>query len=197
MIAARRWLGELTANADPRTAVTNFIALLVLSNQPVYPLWVAWLVGGPIRVTFWTFLSAPGFFAVPFVARKNSALGRLLLPVVGIFNTFVSAKAFGTASQVEWFLVPCGLIALLAFRRTELRWLIPVLLLLAGAGLLHGRYGIPLGHFTSEQLTAFARLNLTSVAGLTLLVLWKFGWAIRLERQIAGQQNSPLSPPLQ
>lgn len=159
------------SNPDPTTAACNRIALLVAGNQPIYPLYLLWLVGGDWLTACWTFLSTPLFASVPTVARRNPVLGRALLPATGIFNGIVSAKAFGEASAVDLFLIPCALITLLALRearRVQLALLAAILV----TALAHGQYGAPLGAFTPEQYVHFRHLNLYSVIALSVFVLW-------------------------
>ncbi len=140
-----RRLGDYAAHPDPLTAACNRIALLVATNQPFYPLYPWWIVGGDWRVACWTFLSTPFFACVPVVARRNAVAGRVLLPLAGVANGILSTKAFGEPSGVELFFIPCGLIACLAFRREERRVAAVLLGLTMGAGLLHGHYGVRSG----------------------------------------------------
>jgi hypothetical protein len=188
--AHRSPLARLKAYAghtDPLTESCNWIALVVASNQPVYPLYLLWIVGGDWWISAWTFLSTPFFVAVPAVARRNSAAGRALLPLAGIGNCVVSAKAFGVASGVELFLVACALIALLAFRRSEWRWTLGLLATAAGVLLLHNHYGAPLGRFDAGQYAAFFRLNAYSVAGLSCVILWSLGRPRLWKGALAGR----------
>ncbi len=187
-------IAAYAANADPRAAACNMIALVVAWNQPLYPLYVAWLVGGDAWSTCWTFLSTPFFVAVPFVARRNTIAGRMLLPVTGIANTVLSAKAFGTASGVELFLLPCILITLLAFRLREWSACTAVLLFAAFAACLHSYYGAPLGRFSAAEQGRFFHLNAWSVAILCGFVLWRLGAAIRSAAPAPSPPNSPPSP---
>lgn len=182
------------ANPDPQTAACNMIALVVAWNQPLYPAYVAWLVGGDAGSVCWTFLSTPFFLAVPLVARRSATAGRILLPVTGITNTVLSAKAFGTASGVELFLLPCILIALLAFRLREWRACVIVLGCVTIAACLHPYYGAPLGHFSDGDYGRFAHLNAWSVAILCGFVLWRLGSAIRSVPRPPSPPNSRWSP---
>src|ERR1700710_279825 len=49
------------ADDDPLVATANLVALVVLWNQPFYPLYVYWSFGPDIAPTFYTFLSTPFF----------------------------------------------------------------------------------------------------------------------------------------
>jgi len=159
------------AHPDPLVSAGNLIATVVAWNQPFYPLYLYFVVGPDIEVSFLTFLSTPFFVAVPAVARRHSLLGRALLPVTGIANTIVSAKAFGAASGVELFLAPCLTIAALLFRRSE-RWLMYALVALGLATYLglHDRYGAPLHLYTADEYARFFSLNAFSVLTLAAFV---------------------------
>lgn len=159
------------AHDDPLVATANTIALVVVSNQPFYPLYLYWLVGPDVAPSYWLFLSTPLFAAVPAISRLNTVAGRVLLPLAGIANTMLSAKAFGVASGVEMFLIPCVLIGFVVFRPSER------IIGLAIAGLafliftmLHGNYGQPVHLYTPEEYESFVKLNATSVGTLTAFV---------------------------
>lgn len=170
------------AHPDPLAAHANWIALLVASSQPFYPLYVWWAVSGTIWPVFFTWLSTPFFLAVPFVARRNSFAGRALLVLAGIGNTLMSAALFGTTSGVELFLLPCLTIAFLHFRPGESapgksslgeRWFSYAIAgALAFAFLyLRGWYGAsPIHAWTADELAAFLSLNAMSTGGLMCVV---------------------------
>ncbi|HEX3864853.1 MAG TPA: hypothetical protein VHY35_24470 [Stellaceae bacterium] len=159
------------AHPDPLVAAGNLIAVVVAWNQPIYPLYLYLFVSRDIGVSFLTFLSTPFFIAVPVVARCNSLAGRALLPLIGIANTVLSAKAFGEASGVELFFAPCIMIAAMLFRRSERA----VMLVLLGLGLvtyvgLRGRYGAPLHLYSPDEYAAFLGVNALSVGTLSAFV---------------------------
>ena len=157
---------------DPRVAAANVIALLVASNQPFYPLYLFWLVSDDITAAWFTFLSTPFFLAV---SRRNGAAGRALLPLAGIGNTVLSAWLFGTASAVEIFLIPCGVIALLLFRPRERLAALAITAIAFGVFLLlHDGYGPPLAAYDAAEYAALARLNLISASTLTAFVALLF-----------------------
>ena len=174
-----RFVTRLRAYAhhdDPQTAACNSIALLVASSQPLYPLYVNWLVGGDWQVACLTWLSTPFFLAVPWLARRSSLAGRALLPLAGIANGILATKAFGEASGVELFLLPCLMIAGMAFRKDERLAILGLIASTTAAFLvLHGRYGAALGRFDAAQYASFLRFNSYSVATLCAFTAYRFG----------------------
>ena len=156
---------------DPLVAAGNQIAIVVAWNQPFYPLYIYWLVGGDIGVPFLVLLSTPLYLAVPVIARCDSLAGRALLPLAGIANTMLGAKLFGEASGVELFLVPCAMAAAMLFRRSDRLVMLPLvgLTLLVYLG-LHGHYGVPVHVYTAAEYARFLALNAVSVGTLTAFI---------------------------
>ena len=159
------------AHDDPLVATANLVALVVLWNQPFYPLYVYWSVGPEIAPTFYTLLSTPFFLAVPAVGRANGRAGRALLPLAGIGNTVLSARVFGVDSGVEIFLLPCVLLGFVLFRPSERT----IAIAIAAVGLLaftvlHGRYGAPVHHYSAEEYVGFLKMNALSAGTLTAFI---------------------------
>lgn len=170
-----RWLQNYAAHPDPRAALANLVALLIVSNQPFYPFYVYWLVGGPAWVTFVSFLSTPFFFAVPAVARRNSLAGRVLLCVTGTLNTVLCVWAIGAASGVALFYFACILIGVLLFRAPErIAMLVCTGLPMAAYLLLRQRLGAPLHVFTAAEYASLVTLHAISVGSLIAFVGYKF-----------------------
>lgn len=168
-------LRAYASHPDPLVASANFVALLVASNQPFYPLYLWWLVSDQIEPAFYTFLSTPFFLAVPALARISTVAGRALLPLAGIGNTILCAKLFGVQSAVEIFLIPCAVLALLLFRPKErLAGLAIAGLAFLCFMLLHGRYGTPAVSYSATEYEALMRLNAVSAAALTACVALVF-----------------------
>lgn len=170
-----RWFQVYAAHPDPRTALANLVALLIVSNQPFYPLYVYWLVGASAWVTLVSFLSTPFFFAVPAVSRRNSLAGRILLCVTGALNTVLCVWAIGEPSGVGLFYLPCILLGVLLFRRTELAAMavcsaLPMLAFV----LLNHKLGAPLQVFGAEQYSSLVTLHAISVGSLIAFVGYKF-----------------------
>lgn len=172
VIAAIRAYG---AHPDPRAAIANTIALVIVSNQPFYPLYLHWAVAPVVTPSYVTFLSTPLFAAVPAVMRRNSRLGRALLLVAGIGNTLLCRAAFGADSGVEVFLFPCLMLALMMFRRSERAFALAFTALALAAYLLPAAWlGAPIHRYAIGEYAALQRLNFLSAASLTALIAWLF-----------------------
>lgn len=165
---AAKMLRDYSAHPDPIVSSANFIALLVASNQPFYPLYLWWLVSDEVGAAFYTFLSTPFFLAVPAIARWNTLAGRALLPLAGIGNTVLCAQLFGVQSAVEIFLIPCAVLALLLFRPKEryVGFAVTGLAFLCFL-VLHEQYGTPAVSYGVTEYEALMRLNIVSASALT------------------------------
>ncbi|KRE04247.1 hypothetical protein ASE63_25830 [Bosea sp. Root381] len=173
-------IATYAAHPDPRAAIANTVALVIVSNQPFYPLYLCWAVSPVISPSYVTFLSTPLFAAVPAVMRRNVRLGRSLLLSAGIGNTLLCRIAFGAGSGVEVFLFPCLVLALLLFRRSERSFALVFAGMTFAAYLLPAEtLGPPLHIYEPEEYLALQRLNFLSAASLTVLIGWLF--AARLD----------------
>ena len=172
------WMRRFTdyaAHPDPRTALANLVALLIASNQPFYPLYFYLLVGAPAWVTAVTFLSTPFFLAVPAVARRSALMGRVLLCVTGTLNSALCVWAFGAASGVALFYLPCILLGAILFRPEEkAAAAFCVGLPMAAYLVLQGRLGAPLHVFTAEEYSSLGSLHAVSVGALIALIGYSF-----------------------
>lgn len=170
----RRW-AEYAANDDPLTEASNRLALILASNQPFYPLYVRWITGESSGSLALTFISTPFFLASPWIAKCFPGVGRLWFPVVGAINTFFCGFVFDVSSGVEWFLVPCVVIAFLSCRATErTAFIIYGVTLAGGFALLHERYGAPLFRDEVSQ-GALRSLNAYSAFVLSVIAAWMLG----------------------
>ena len=131
-----------------------------------------WLVGRPVWPSFLQFVAWPLFFAVPYVSRRHPDLSRALFVIAGIANTLLCVKAFGVATGVGWFLLPCLLIATIFFRMRE--WMLSGALSVFTALCvpLLSRLGPPLHAYTAEQNVEFASLNHWCVGGLAVYLIF-------------------------
>jgi hypothetical protein len=171
---ARLWrrVADYAAHEDPLTNAANWVAIVVAWNQPFYPLYLWAVVGGDkVWPAFLTFLSTPFFLAVPAVAKRHSLAARIMLPVTGIANGILSAKAFGVGSGVEIFLIPCALLGAALFRPTERATGLAVVALSAAAYLVPARvFGQSLADYSAADNTGMAGLNAASAAVLVVFI---------------------------
>lgn len=170
-----RAIAGYAAHPDPRPGIANTVALVIVSNQPFYPLYLYWAVSPAIAPSYVTFLSTPFFAAVPAVMRRSRLLGRGLLLATGIGNTLLCRSAFGPASGVDVFLFPCLMLALMLFRRPERACALGFAALAFIAYLLPAELlGTPLQHYEPSEYEALQHLNFLSAASLTVLIGWLF-----------------------
>ncbi len=168
-------IGAFAAHPDPRAAIANTVALVIVSNQPFYPLYLYWAVSPVVTPSYVTFLSTPFFAAVPALMRRSAVLGRSLLLVAGIGNTLLCRAAFGPGSGVEVFLFPCLMLALMLFRRSERAFAFAFTALAFAAYLLPAAcLGAPIHRYAIDEYAALQRLNFLSAASLTALIAWLF-----------------------
>lgn len=172
----------------------NTIAVLLGLNQPLYPLFVYWIVSDRYEPALFTLMSMPLFLAVPAIAKRHPKQGRLLLCGTGIANTALGVLVLGQASGVEVFFLPCALLAATTFRPSERS---DGLLL---SGLILGSYvgltqyeGAQLQLYSIGEYTSLYRLNFTSALTLTIfvgLLLSKLSETMALGRDVAGIDRS-------
>lgn len=178
-----RWLRNVVAalagyaaHPDPRAVLANTIALVIVSNQPFYPLYIYGAVSPVVAPAFLTFLSTPFFAAVPMVMRRSPLAGRCLMLAAGIGNTVLCRHAFGPGSGVEAFLFPCLILALLLFRRSERIFALAFAALVYLAYLLPAlSLGAPPHLYLPDEYAALQRLNFLSALSLTALIGWLAG----------------------
>jgi hypothetical protein len=165
------WLRRYVAHPDPATAAVNLVAVVVAGNGPFYPLYVLALIGWDRTGAWLTMLASPVFFSVPAISRRCSRAGRVALPLIGTANTVWCAALLGGASGVEWFLLPCTVLAALVFRPAERRagLLVTGLATLLMVVLTMWPF-VGLMSLSANDAAALTRLHAISVATLTAFV---------------------------
>jgi len=173
--SAWRAVERYADHPDPLVVACNWIALVVASNQPVYPLFVEWAAGEGGSRAMLTWLSTPFFLAVPALSRAYSPAGRALLPLAGLANTLLAHSLFGLGSGVALFLGPCLVLAGLAFRPAERNWALTVVAIgiLAGISVRFWPWP-PEVALAPDALGAL--LDINAVGAASLLVLAGFGF---------------------
>lgn len=165
------WINGITATGDPRGDIAARIALVIVGNQPFYPLYLHAIVGASAWPAWLTLVTTPFFAAVPHVARRHPRAGRALLVVAGTANTVFCAKLFGLRSGVELFLLPCALLSALLFRAAEriLGWsllALPFLVYLV----VDPRLGAAVMRVDDAAVPSLITVNATSVGALISLI---------------------------
>lgn len=168
---------------DPVSRASNRLSLVLIANQPTYPLLVGWVTGDWSPLLILALVSTPFFCAVPWVSRRFGAAGRLSFPALGALNTVLCTVLLGRGSGVEAFLAPCLVIVALSCppgNRAALG---------ASIAFLYVTFVIarvmPLGPmivFGSEQLEALVSLNAYSAASFSAFAVWTLRGAQKNER---------------
>jgi hypothetical protein len=156
---------------DPLARAANKIAIFILSNQPFYPLYIYFLVGGRFWPALFTLISSPFYAAVPGLMRRNSLAGKWLLIAASIGNTLLSIKVVGPESGLELFFFPCAVLGALIFssKQTTSAWIaavLPIALFLV----LRGRYGAPLEIFSVAEYGALLTLHAVSAGAICIFI---------------------------
>ena len=152
------------ANPDPPAASANTLALVLAYNGPAFPLYLYLLAGNAYRLSLLELWSVPAFALVPYVARRHSLVGRLMLAALSTLNTVIFVLLYGARAELQMFLLPCILLGLLFPRERLLAWAVAGVPLLAFVLLRHHLHGV--GRFTDAQYAAMAGLNEVSAATL-------------------------------
>lgn len=161
---------------DPLGRVANLIALCIVGNQPIYPLYVAWALGHWNSTVLYTWLTAPFFALVPWAGWRDIKAGKLLMCLAGIGNTALSVMLLGRASGVALFFIPCALLSIILLGR----W-IGWLLALAALSLWPA-----LDAISSASLPLLFRLNAFSVGTLCGFILLL---TYRARKQMTQENN--------
>jgi len=149
---------------DPLGRMTNLIALCIVGNQPIYPLYVWWCLGHWDARVLATWSTTPLFALVPRVGRQDPWAGKLLMCTAGIVNTVLAVLLLGRDSGVGLFFLPCALLCVLLLGR----W-IGWLLLLATFVL-----GFWLDEIARVSLPQLFRMNALSVGTLLSFIIYLF-----------------------
>jgi hypothetical protein len=165
---------RLAAHNDPLTETSNWVALLIGTHLPFWPLYVLWCAGlQALPSALLTAAFAPVFLAVPFVSRRSGLLGRIAMVLAGTGNAVFTVWVLGYDSGTALFLAPCGALAALSFRRRER----VLMLLFTGLPvvvwyLLQEYPPAPLHRYDPAALRQLFVLNALSIG----VLMMAFGW---------------------
>jgi hypothetical protein len=183
--AAWRRVSGHFGSPDPRIAACNTVALIVVGNQPFYPFYVWYAAGAPVGAAYLTWLSTPFFVAAPWLARRHSLGGRVMLLCASLGNTVLAAGALGPASGVELFYLPCLVLSFIGFGSRERRTIVPGAVAVAATGLaLVRQMGGPLAGLSGPQDTVLLSMHAISVACL-LAVMGLMAFRMRPVRSVS------------
>ena len=162
--------GRFVAHRDPRMAYGNLVAVLVGSNQPLFPLTLYIVLGDAARPSLWGMVSTVVFCAVPLVARSDVLAAKLLLSLYASLHTAAYVMLMGQGAGFELYFLPCILLAALLFpaRQRMLGWAlcaVPAVLFFAVQ-----RLAGPAGQFGAEAVASLWQVNAISTACLTAMM---------------------------
>lgn len=172
--AVLTWMRTFAHHPDPLVEASNWVALLIGTHLPFWPLYVAWSAGAQAFPTsLLTMALAPLFMAIPPISRRSGLLGRVATLSMGNANTVFTIWILGASSGTALFLAPCTALAAVSFRRSE-RWLMLVFtaLPLGVFYLLQHHAPVPLLRYDAAVAKELFVLNVISVSVLGAA----FGW---------------------
>ncbi len=168
----------LARHDDRLTAACNRVALLLAGNTPFYPLYLWFILGREgWPALLLTGLSLPVFMATIWVARRHPLAGRIWLCTAASLNTAWVTWLLGAPSGITLFFLPCLVLAVLAFRGTEL--LPRALLTLLPFGLYAASLWAPhaAAIYPAADYPGLVRLNAAAVASLCVILPYMLGAA--------------------
>ncbi len=172
--ATLAWTRALARHPDPLVEASNWVAILVGTHLPFWPLYVWWSAGRQaFPSALLTMAFTPVFMAIPLLARRNGLWGRVATPLAGNVNTVFTVWVLGMTSGTTVFLAPCAALAAFSFRRRE-RWLMLALttLPLVVYYVLQRDPPVPLHRYDAESARSLFWLNVISVS----VIASAFGW---------------------
>jgi hypothetical protein len=165
---------RLAAHPDPLAESSNWVALLIGTHLPFWPLYV-WLCAGSqaFPSALLTMTLAPAFLAVPLLSRRSGLLGRMAMLVAGLANAVFTIWILGAGSGTALFLAPCGALAAVSFRRQE-RWIMLIFTALPVViwYWLQDHGPVPLHRYDDQALRQLFVLNAISIG----VLIMAFGW---------------------
>ena len=162
------------AHPDPLVEAGNWVALIIGTHLPLWPVYVLWAVGWqgwPSSLA--TIAYTPIFLVVPLVSRRSALLGRIFLILASVANTEFTRWVLGANTGTDLFFLPCAMLAAILFHRQE-RWLMVTFSMFPVAVWYLSRDFAPTGlyHYDLGSAQNLFLLNALSVGVLAT----SFGW---------------------
>lgn len=172
------------ANPDPLMEAGNLLAFVIGTNQPFYPIYLAFIAGTGAWRALPLMASMPFFLAVPILARRSKLAARILLVAASIANVVAAIALMGDRSGLAMLFIPCAAIAAILFRDREKLWIIGMVAMSMAAWLFTS--GMGPNAFSPDQYASMQRLNAMSAIGLCGVIgLALAGAVARIERSRA------------
>ncbi|AJY46581.1 hypothetical protein [Martelella endophytica] len=164
----------MSGSEDRLTSAAGSVALLMVLNKPVYPIYVWFLANSMFHASLISLASLWLYIAVWLMARGGIGLkARAGLVITGTLDTIVIAIGLGPGSGALWFLFPCLMLAASLFYAEE-KWLSRTMVaavFVAFIALL-GRYGNP--PVDDAALRNLFALNVSGAAALAAFIALRF-----------------------
>lgn len=183
--------GETVPNPLARAA--GNVALVILLNKPVYPLYVWYLTGEGVAASLFTLVALPFYLGVLFLVRRSALAARIGLVLVGTGDTLFETKLFGTGAGTELFFAACIMLVAVLFAPKEVWWqrslaaTVFIVFVFSRACI-----GPPLWQWSGEGLAHLLNLNAFAVASLMAFIALRFAGITRdLEREQASTRWFP------
>jgi len=192
--AAGGWYHDLCAepikafarHRDPLAEMSNWVALLIGSHLPFWPLYI-WLSAGAQALPS-ALLSAamtPVFLVIPLLSRRSGLVGRMAMLLSGVANTVLTNWVLGENTGTVLFLGPCAALAAVLFRRDERRPMLCFTLLPLGVWyVLRDYHPVPLHRYDAAAAGQIFELHAISVG----VLIAAFGW---LQADIYRRMEKP------
>jgi hypothetical protein len=162
------------SHADPLVGVSNWIALIIGTHLPFWPLYIWWSTGSQAMPSaLLTMLLAPLFLVIPLISLRNGLAGRISVILAGNANTVFTKWVLGTNSGSALFLLPCAVLAAISFRASERRLQIATIMLPFLIWVFLQRYA-PAGLHHYDELADRKIVILNGISVSILIGL--FGW---------------------
>jgi hypothetical protein len=165
---------------DPLAAASAAVAWVVVANKPLYPVTIWWYVGGGFEASLATLIAAPFYAAAALLAQRAPLGARAATPAIGLADTLLATKVFGTGSGTELFIFACGLLAALSFRPHEVWWASGLIgLIFAAFVAMRFGGGAALCALPPDEFGRLLVLNIFSAASLFAFIGLRFAGADR------------------
>ncbi len=152
------------AHPDPLMEAGNLLAFVIGSNQPFYPIYLAFIAGTGAWRALPLLASMPFFLAVPLLARRSPLGARLLLIIASLANIVAAIAMIGAQSGLAVLFVPAAAMAAMLFRDREKLVMLALVGLSMAGWLLTGDMGPDA--FRAAEYASMQRLNAMSAIGL-------------------------------